>query len=102
MSATRLGRREPVMIPPRVYSLLQPLLMRMTGARRRRAIERMRVFFPYFSSRVRYGNGRTKERLGTEAPPVEGYYDRLIDFAGHADWGRTQPTRRDTVGTSRG
>jgi len=46
MSATRLGRREPVMIPPRVYSLLQPLLMRMTGARRRRAIERMRVFFP--------------------------------------------------------
>jgi len=94
MSATRLGRREPVMIPPRVYSLLQPLLMRMTGARRRRAIERMRVFFPYFSSRVRYGNGLTKERLGTEAPPVEGYYDRLIDFAGHADWGRTQPTRR--------
>ncbi len=98
LSATHMGRREPVMIPPRVYSFLHPLLVRMPGARRRRALQQMRVFFPYFSSRVRYGNKRTTRRLGAEPPRVERYYDRLIDFASDAHWGRkrvARPGRRE-------
>jgi long-chain acyl-CoA synthetase len=94
LSARHLGRTEPKLIPPRAYSLMHPVLKRMVGGRRRRAIEQMKVFFPYFSARVRYGNDRTRERLGMEPPPVEGYYARLIDFARDAEWGRTRLPRR--------
>ena len=81
------------MIPPRAYALVHPLLKRVLRGRNRRAIDQMKVFFPYFSARVRYANQRTRERLGIEPPPVEGYYHRLIDFASDANWGRTQPPR---------
>jgi thioester reductase-like protein len=103
LSAKHLDRPQPVMIPPKLYSLVQPALLRLTGARRRRAIGQMQVFFPYFSSKVRYGNRSTTLRLGSEPPEVEGYYHRLIDFAAHADWGRTQPARigsREKAGSS--
>jgi long-chain acyl-CoA synthetase len=93
LSARHLGRPAPQLIPPRAYSIVHPFLKRVLGGRSRRAIEQMKVFFPYFSSRVRYGNERTRAQLGTEAPPVERYYHRLIDFAAAADWGRTRLAR---------
>jgi thioester reductase-like protein len=95
MSARHLGQPEPKLIPPRAYSLAHPVLKRLLGRRSRRAIEQMKIFFPYFSARVRYANQRTNERLGSEPPPVERYYHRLIDFAYEADWGRKRLRRRD-------
>jgi long-chain acyl-CoA synthetase len=96
MSARHLGRTEPVLIPPRAYSLVHPVLKRVLGGRNRRAIDQMKVFFPYFSARVRYGNQRTTEQLGAEAPSVERYYHRLIDFAADAHWGRRRLPRPGT------
>lgn len=43
----------------------------------------MEAYFPYFSMQVRFDD----RRLGP-APPVEGYFDRLLDFAERARWGR--------------
>jgi hypothetical protein len=43
----------------------------------------MEVYFPYFSMRVRFDD----RRLGP-APPVEGYFHRLLEFAQRARWGR--------------
>jgi long-chain acyl-CoA synthetase len=106
MSASYLGRRPPLVIPPRLYArFVHPLLVRVRGGRSRRALEEMKVFFPYFSMRVRYRDQRTRSRLaplGIEPPPVEAYYHRLIDFATRAKWGRAPvgraeghaPTRR--------
>ena len=94
-----LGRRPPVVIPPRLYTrLLHPLLVRMRRGRRRRALEDMKVFFPYFAMRVRYTDRRTRSRLaplGIEPPPVEGYYRQLIDFAVRAKWGREPVARAE-------
>ena len=54
LSARRLGRRPPLLLPPDLYRrLLHPLLMRRSSDRRRRALRQMEVFFPYFSMRVR-------------------------------------------------
>jgi len=111
--ASYLGRRPPLVIPPRLYArLVHPLLVRLRGGRSRRALEEMKVFFPYFSMRVRYGDRRTRSRLaplGIEPPPIEGYYRRLIDFAIQARWGRASvartekpaPTRAPESGRSR-
>jgi thioester reductase-like protein len=97
--ASYLGRRPPLVIPPRLYArLVHPLLIRVRGARNRRALEEMRVFFPYFSMRVNYGDRRTRNRLaplGIEPPPLEGYYHQLIDFALRAKWGRAPIARAE-------
>ena len=57
--------------------------MRRLGAARREALRRMEVYFPYFSMRVRFS-----DRRHPPAPPVEGHFHRLLDFAERARWGR--------------
>jgi thioester reductase-like protein len=103
--ASYLGRRPPLVLPPRLYTrLVHPLLVRLRRGRRRRALEEMKVFFPYFSMRVRYGDRRTRSRLeplGIEPPPLEGYYQRLIDFAFRAKWGRAPVARAERHGPTR-
>ena len=54
------------------------------------------MFFPYFSMDVEYHNELARDRLepaGITAPPIESYFDRLIDFAEASDWGRRPVTR---------
>jgi long-chain acyl-CoA synthetase len=92
LSASRLGRRKPLMVPPALYRrLLHPLLLRRSDSRRRRALERMETFFPYFSMRVRYRDSRARRRLEPKevrVTPIEGYFGRLLDFAQRTRWGQ--------------
>ena len=76
--------------------MLHPLLVRIGPERRRRAIARSEVFFPYFTMRVRFDNRRARRRLepqGIRVNSIEEYLDRLIDFAQAADWGRRRISR---------
>ena len=95
MSADRLERKEPAVIPPPLFkSLVYPVLRRRGSAGR--GLERSSVFFPYFSMDVRYRNDRARQRLepsGITAPPIESYFDRLLSFAQAAEWGRRPVTR---------
>jgi hypothetical protein len=63
------------------------------GRARREALRRMEVYFPYFSMRVRFA-----DRRHPPAPPVEGYFDRLLDFAERARWGRRTVERPPAAG----
>ena len=82
LAGEHLGRRPPAVLPPRAYRrLVHPLLRR-----RRPGLRKMEVYFPYFSMRVRFDD----RKLGP-APPVEGYFGRLIQFAQAARWGRREP-----------
>jgi thioester reductase-like protein len=79
LASAQLGRRAPAVLPPTAYRrLLHPLLRRKYIG-----LRRMEVYFPYFAMRVRFDD----RRLGP-APPVEGYFHRLLDFAERARWGR--------------
>jgi thioester reductase-like protein len=95
LSADRLERREPAIIPPAIFkSLVYPVLRRRRGIGR--GLERSRVFFPYFAMDVKYHNEQARHRLepaGITAPPIESYFDRLLDFAEAAEWGRRSVTR---------
>jgi thioester reductase-like protein len=83
LAAAQLGRRPPAVLPPTAYRrLLHPWLRR-----KHKALRRMEVYFPYFSMRVRFDD----RRLGP-APPVEGYFHRLVEFAERARWGRAVPS----------
>src|SRR5205085_4357130 len=102
LASAQLRRRPPLILPPLLYRrLVHPILMRRGDARRRRALERMEAFFPYFTMRVRFDDRRARARLepqGIAAPPLERYFDRLVAFARRARWGRAAPTRAEVHG----
>jgi len=89
LAARRFDRKAPPVLPPRLYErVVHPLLMRRLGRARREALRRMEVYFPYFSMRVRFA-----DRRHPPAQPVEGYFDRLLDYAERARWGRRSVER---------
>ena len=90
LASRRFGRPAPPVFPPPLYRrLVHPLLRRRGGD----ALRRMEVYFPYFSMRVRFA-----ARRHPPAPPVEGYFDRLLDFAERARWGRRSVERPPAAG----
>ncbi|HYU61648.1 MAG TPA: SDR family oxidoreductase [Solirubrobacterales bacterium] len=102
MAARYFGRRPPWMLPPRIYRrLIHPLVVRRTQGRRRRALEQSEALFPYFSMRVRFDDTRARSRLvpaGVRVSPLEQYFERLLDFAVRARWGRSAPGRAEARG----
>jgi long-chain acyl-CoA synthetase len=104
MASRYFDRRPPRMIPPRIYRrLIHPLVVRRSHGRRRRALERSEVLFPYFSMRVRFDDTRARARLhpaGVRVSPLEHYFDRLLDFAVKARWGRDERGRAEARGTA--
>jgi thioester reductase-like protein len=90
LASRRFGRPAPPVFPPPLYRrIVHPLLRRRGGD----ALRRMEVYFPYFSMRVRFA-----ARRHPPAPPVEGYFDRLLDFAERARWGRRRVERPPAAG----
>jgi long-chain acyl-CoA synthetase len=107
LSAAYFRRRRPALIPPGLYRrLVHPVLLRRSRGARRRALRRMEVFFPYLAARVRYDDRRARARLepaGVRVTPLERYFDRLVDYAQAARWGRegTLPRRSAAEGRQR-
>jgi thioester reductase-like protein len=95
LSADRLERRKPTVIPPTLFkSVVYPVLRHRGNVGR--GLERSSVFFPYFSMDVKYGNEHARDGLepaGITAPPIESYFDRLLDFAEASEWGRRHLSR---------
>jgi long-chain acyl-CoA synthetase len=96
------NRPAPRLIEPALYRrIVHPLLVRSSRDERyRRALTRSEVFFPYFATRVRYDDRRSRVALGPTgiAPaPLRTYFDRLVEFALAAEWGR-RPIARAAAG----
>jgi nucleoside-diphosphate-sugar epimerase len=101
LSADHLGKRRPMVIPPGIYQrFVLPVLLRRGADRLKSALERMSVFFPYFAMDVAYRNDEARSRLepaGVSAPPIEAYFDRLLDYAIEARWGKVALPRSPQV-----
>ena len=96
-------RPSPRLIDPSFYRrMVHPLLLQaMSDERSRRALVRSEVFFPYFAMRVRFDDRRTRVALrgaGLAATPLASYFDRLIQFALAAEWGRRRISRARATG----
>jgi long-chain acyl-CoA synthetase len=79
-------RPAPHLVPPEQFEENSPVL------------EQMEVYFPYFSVRARFDAAHTRS-VGLVPPPLPGYFDRLMDFAVAARWGKREPPRAQPVGT---
>ncbi len=95
-------RPAPALIDPMLYErLVHPLLLwAIRDEPRRRALRRSEVFFPYFAAQVHYDDRRARAILhgcGIEASPLRDYFERLLEFAIAADWGRRPLPRTGAV-----
>jgi thioester reductase-like protein len=105
LASTFFERPAPGLIEPSLYRrVVHPLLVRGTrDQRRRRALQRSEVFFPYFAARVRYDDRRCRAGLcgtGIGPTPLRTYFDRLVEFALAADWGRQQLPRASAAASA--
>lgn len=100
LAERHLGIDPPRVVSPAVYRrLLHPLLLLTSGRRRRQTLRATETFFPYFDVHVRYASEHTREALagrGVSPPPLEGYFDRLMDYAQEARWGKEPVERHRT------
>lgn len=98
LASSYFRRPAPALIEPAVYErIVHPLLLRaIRDQRRHRALRRSEVFFPYFAARVRYDDRHARamlHRTGIETSPLSDYFERLVEFALAADWGRRPLSR---------
>jgi long-chain acyl-CoA synthetase len=97
MSAAAFGRRRAFALRPSLYKrAVHPLLVRRAGKRKRRALRRTEVFFPYFDMRSRFDTSAATAALGPagiEMPPLRDYFGELVKFAEAAEWGRRPLSR---------
>jgi long-chain acyl-CoA synthetase len=98
------GLQRPRLVHPVVYRrVVHPLLtLSTTNERRRQALTRSQLYFPYFALNVNYDNRRSRVALrasGIRPSPLRTYFDRLAQFAVAANWGLTPIPRAGAMRT---
>ena len=99
MAEARFTTPTPRLVPPRAYrSVIEPVVAKRAPASARRLLKSTEPYFPYFSMRLRFDDARARailEPRGIRATPLPAYFDRLIDYAVAARWGRTEMGHAD-------
>ena len=92
LAVERFECRRPPLVSPALYRrVVHPLALRFTAAERRRFLRATETYLPYFAIRVHYDDARTRaalDPLGITPAPLPEYFDRLVDYALLAGWGR--------------
>lgn len=104
MAGERFTSRQPRIVPPWLYHLaIDKVVEKRAPASARRLLASNEVYFPYFAMRVRYDDARARailEPRGITPAPLSSYFDRLMDYAQAARWGR-RPVARPHAGPVR-
>ena len=102
LGSAAASQRRPRVVPPTLYTrLIHPVLLRRANESRRRVLRRSEVYFPYFAMRTRYDNAAARAALaplGIEVPPLAAYFNRLLEYATAAEWGRRPLPRHEIIG----
>jgi thioester reductase-like protein len=97
MAGERFSARQPKIVPPRAYrAIIGKIVDRRAPSSARRLLASNEVYFPYFEMRVRFDDARARavlEPRGITPAPLRSYFDRLMDYAQEARWGRREIAR---------
>ena len=98
LASSFFGRPAPRLINPSLYRrALHPLLVRAArDDRQRRALKQSEIFFPYFAVQASFDDRRARVALragAIDTTPLRTYFDRLVEFALAADWGKREIPR---------
>ena len=95
--ASRRLKSRPRLVPPVLYrTVIGPLIARRAPRGARRLLASSEQYFPYFAMRLRFDDARARailEPRGIAPAPLPAYFDRLLDFAFAARWGRRPEPR---------
>jgi thioester reductase-like protein len=101
LTTGRIERRPPRLVSPRIYKrFLHPLVLRRVAPSTRRLLERSEVYFPYFAMRLRFDDARARallDPMGITPTPLSSYFERIIEFAHAARWGRRPLDRAEAA-----
>jgi thioester reductase-like protein len=88
--------RPPLLVPPSLFFYtMRPLLYLVTWGKRREMLRKGRVYVPYFAFRGAFETAQARpvlEQRGLRPPPVQDYFQKLIDYAIASDWGKRAPS----------
>jgi long-chain acyl-CoA synthetase len=106
LASSFFGRPAPRLIEPAFYRrFVHPLALRATrDPRKRQVLRRGELFFPYLATAGSYDDRHARALLhptGIEPSPLHDYFERLLEFALEADWGRRQLPRSEAVASLR-
>ena len=105
LACAGLGCRKPPVIAPSLYRhVVHPLLLGLRP-RARPFLRATETYLPYFAMEVHYDDTRARAALAAariEPAPLADYFDRLIDYALAADWGRRPLSRAEAAGRRAG
>jgi thioester reductase-like protein len=97
LAGERFTARQPRIVPPRVYrAVIGKIVDKRAPASARRLLASNEAYFPYFEMRVRFDDARARailEPRGITPAPLRSYFDRLMDYAQAARWGRREVAR---------
>jgi thioester reductase-like protein len=97
LAAERFTSRQPRLVPPWLYhGVVAKIVEKRAPASARRLLASNEVYFSYFAMRVRYDDARARailEPRGIRPAPLSSYFDRLMDYAQAARWGRRAVAR---------
>jgi thioester reductase-like protein len=97
LAAERFTSRQPRLVPPWLYHrVVAKIVEKRAPPSARRLLASNEVYFSYFTMRVRYDDARARAILaprGIRAAPLSSYFDRLMDYAQAARWGRRAVAR---------
>jgi long-chain acyl-CoA synthetase len=98
-SAARFGRSVPPLMPLWLYMrTLHLVFSRSYRGDRKRQLRQAATYLPYFSMHQTFDDSAAREALepaGLQVEPLGTYFDRLLDYATAADWGRQPLTREE-------
>ena len=101
MASRYFGRPRARTLPNAIYrTLVHPLLKRTGPPERRRWVDTARQYFPYLSVGTRYQDSAARaalDPLDIRPEPLAGSFERLMDFAVAAEWGRSPISRADAL-----
>jgi thioester reductase-like protein len=99
LAEARFNARTPRLVHPRAYhALVAPVVAKRAPSSARRLLASTEPYFPYFAMRLRFDDARARALLeprGIRPAPLPAYFDRLIDYAVAARWGRHTIGRAD-------
>jgi thioester reductase-like protein len=97
LAGNRFTARQPKIVPPVAYrAVIGRIVEKRAPASARRLLASNEVYFPYFEMRVRFDDARARailEPRGITPAPLRSYFDRLMDYAQAARWGRREVAR---------
>src|SRR3954451_22830759 len=101
LAGERFSAPQPRIVPPVAYrAVISKIVEKRAPSSARRLLASNEVYFPYFAMRVRFEDARARailEPRGITPAPLRSYFDRLMDYAQAARWGR-RPVARARVG----